>query len=102
MKLINIGICMLFTSLLIGCVSTSNQESAGQYVDSSAITLKIKSSLLADPEVKSLPISVKTYKGRVELSGFVDSIAQKRKADDIARRVEGVISVTDAMMVKNH
>ncbi len=87
--------------MLTGCVSTSNQESTGQFVDSSAITVKIKSLFLADREMKSLSITVKTFKGKVELSGFVDNLAQKRRADDIARKVDGVVSVTDAMVVKS-
>jgi osmotically-inducible protein OsmY len=85
---------------MLGCTSTTQQESTGQFIDSSAVTLKIKSSLMADESVKSLAISVKTYKGVVQLSGFVDNPEQKQRAIDIARNVQGVKSVVDALVVK--
>ena len=75
-------------------------ESTGQYVDSSVITLKAKSKLLADPELKSLAISVKSYKGQVNLTGFVDTEAEKIKAGKLARQVEGVTAVTNNLVVK--
>ncbi len=90
------------TSFLTGCASTSHQESTGQYVDSSAITVKVKSALLANDNVKSLPITVNTYKGGVQLSGYVDNKFQKRKAGEIASHVEGVKVVQNALIVKPH
>jgi len=68
----------LGASVLTGCVSAVHEESTGQYIDSSAITVKVKSKLLADDSVKSLSISVVTYKGVVQLSGFVDSASQSK------------------------
>ena len=88
------------TAALAGCASTSKQESTGQYLDSSAITTKVKANLLADPDVKSMPIKVKTYKGTVQLSGFVDSYAQKQKAIADAKSVPGVREVKDSLVVK--
>jgi osmotically-inducible protein OsmY len=76
------------------------QESAGQYVDNSVITLKVKSKLLADVELKSLAISVLSYKGQVKLTGVVDTEAEKIKAGNLARKVEGVTNVTNALVVK--
>ncbi len=76
------------------------QETTGQYVDSSVITLKVKSKLLADPDVKGLAISVMSYKGQVKLGGFANSWAQKQKAGMLARQVEGVTGVTNNIVVK--
>src|SRR5271170_5195815 len=75
-------------------------ESTGQYVDNSVMTLKVKSKLLADPELKSLAISVMSYKGQVKLTGFVDSEAEKCQASKLAKQVEGVTNVSNALIVK--
>ncbi len=88
------------STVLAGCASTSKQESTGQYVDSSTITAKVKTNLISDPDIKSLPISVKTYKGTVQLSGFVDNYEQKQRAIAAARSVPGVTAVTDSLVVK--
>ena len=87
---------------LVGCASTSHQESAGQFVDSSVITAKVKAKLLADDAVKSLPISVETYKRTVLLSGFVNSPYQKLRAEQDAQNVEGVGLVKNRLVVKRH
>ncbi len=76
------------------------QETTGQYVDSSVITLKVKSKLLADPEIKGFSISVTSHKGQVKLGGFTNTLAQKEKAGILAKQVEGVRGVTNAIMVK--
>ncbi len=76
------------------------QETTGQYVDSSVITLKVKSKLLADPEIKGLAISVTSYKGQVKLSGFTHTMAQKEKAGMLAKQVEGVTGVSNMIMIK--
>lgn len=76
------------------------QESTSQYVDNSVITLKVKSKLLADIELKSLAISVISYKGQIKLTGFVHTEAEKIKAGKLARHVEGVTAVTNALVVK--
>ena len=75
-------------------------SSAGNILDDSVITGKIKSSFLADAEVKGLDIGVVTHQGEVQLSGFADSRAQIDRAKQIASRVEGVKRVTDKMSVK--
>lgn len=76
------------------------QETAGQYVDSSVITLKVKSKLLADPDIKGLAITVMSYKGQVKLAGFANTWAQKQKAGMLAKQVEGVTGVTNNIVVK--
>jgi osmotically-inducible protein OsmY len=84
----------------VGCASTRTQESAGEYVEDSVITTKVKSLLAADDFVKSFQISVETYKGTVQLSGFVNSQKAVDKAVEIARSVKGVQSVKNDLIVK--
>lgn len=85
---------------LTACTNTYHQESTGQYVDSSVITTKVKSRLFADNNIKSLPITVKTYKNIVQLSGFVNTPAQRLRAMQIARNVDGVSEVQNFLVVK--
>ncbi len=80
--------------------STSKKESAGEYIDDSVITTKIKAAILNDPTLKSAEINVETYKGVVQLSGFVSSEADIDKAVEIARGVNGVTSVKNDMRLK--
>jgi osmotically-inducible protein OsmY len=84
----------------VACASTSKQESTGQYVDDSVITTKVKSLLAADDFLKSFEISVETYKGTVQLSGFVGSQKAVDKAGEIAAGVKGVNSVKNNLIVK--
>jgi osmotically-inducible protein OsmY len=90
---------VLITSFA-ACASTSKQEGAGEYVDDSVITTKVKSQLAADDFLKSFEISVETYKGIVQLSGFVGSQQAIDKAGQIARGVKGVTSVKNDLIVK--
>jgi osmotically-inducible protein OsmY len=82
------------------CASTSKQEGTGEYIDDSVITTKVKSQLAADDFLKSFEISVETYKGIVQLSGFVGSQQAIDKAGEIARGVQGVKSVENDLNVK--
>jgi len=84
----------------MACASTPQQSSTGEVIDDSVITSKIKTQLAADEFLKSFQISVETRKGIVELSGFVDSQKAKDKAEQIARGVDGVKSVKNALIVK--
>ena len=84
----------------VACASTSKQESTGEYVDDSVITTKVKSLLANDDFLKSFQISVETYKGTVQLSGFVDSQKAIDKAGELARSVKGVKSVKNNLIVK--
>ncbi len=76
------------------------QESTGEYLDSSAITTKVKAALLNEPGLKSTQISVETFKDQVQLSGFVDTAASKTKAGQVAASVQGVRSVKNDLVVK--
>jgi len=79
----------------------SSQEKVEQVVDDSVITAKAKAKLLAEESMKSLKISVETYKGTVILSGFVNSNALKEKAAEIVAGIEGVKSVKNSLVVKS-
>ena len=91
---------LLMLITLVACASTSTRESTGEYVDDSVITTKIKSLLANDDFFKSFQISVETYKGTVQLSGFVNSRDAVNKAGEIARSVQGVKSVKNNLRVK--
>jgi len=104
MKKRNTIIGYLVLAMLIAtfaaCASTPKQESTGEYVDDSVITTKVKSLLAEDDFLKSFQIGVETYKGIVQLSGFVNSQAAVDKAGQIARSVKGVRSVKNDLIVK--
>jgi len=87
-------------SASLGCASTRTHESAGEYVDDSVITTKVKAAILEDPGLKYHQISVKTFKGIVQLSGFVDSAQAVRRAGDVASGIRGVSSVRNDLIVK--
>jgi osmotically-inducible protein OsmY len=87
--------------MTVGCSTAPQQESAGQYMDSSVITTKVKSKLLADKSVKSFPITVSTYKNVVQLSGFVNTNAEAEKAVSLTKSVPGVEAVKNSLLVKN-
>ncbi len=104
MKKRNIVIHCLVLLMLIttfaGCAATRTHESTGGYVDDSVITTKIKSLLAADDFLKSFQISVESFKGVVQLSGFVNNQKAVDKAAEIAMSVKGVKSVKNNLIVK--
>ncbi len=85
---------------LVGCASTSTQEGTGEYVDDSVITTKVKAAIFNEPTLKSAEINVETFKGAVQLSGFVSSQTAINRAAEVARGVKGVKSVKNDMRVK--
>ncbi len=93
-------VLLMLIATFAACASTPKQESTGEYVDDSVITTKVKSLLAADDFLKSFEISVETYKGTVQLSGFVDSQKAVDKAVEIASGVKGVKSVKNSLNVK--
>jgi osmotically-inducible protein OsmY len=93
-------VVLMLVATFVACASTSKQEGTGEYVDNSVITSKIKSKLAADDFLKSFEIGVETYKGIVQLSGFVDSQKAIDKAGQIARSVDGVKSVKNNLRLK--
>lgn len=85
---------------LIGCAATPTKESTGEYIDDSVITTKLKTAILNEPTLSSNQISVETFKGAVQLSGFVGSQAEIDKAGGLARDVKGVMSVKNDIRLK--
>jgi osmotically-inducible protein OsmY len=85
---------------IMGCASTSKSEGTGEYVDDTVITAKVKTAILEQPGLKSSEINVETFKGIVQLSGFVASQDSVNLAMSTARSVKGVSSVKNDMRVK--
>jgi osmotically-inducible protein OsmY len=85
---------------LAGCAGTSTKESTGEYIDDTAITTRVKAAIFNEPSLKSAEINVETFKGTVQLSGFVSSRADINKAAEIARGIPGVTSVRNDMRLK--
>jgi len=91
---------VLFIAAALGCASTAKKEGTGEYVDDSVITTKVKAAIFNEPSLKSAEINVETFKGVVQLSGFVSSPAAENTAVAVARGVGGVKSVKDDMRLK--
>ncbi|HZV65422.1 MAG TPA: BON domain-containing protein [Telluria sp.] len=95
---------MLFAASLVatmaGCASTPTKEGTGEYVDDSVITAKVKASIFNEPTLKASEINVETFKGDVQLSGFVANPQDAQKAVEIARGVKGVTSVKNDVRIK--
>jgi osmotically-inducible protein OsmY len=99
-RVVGYMVLIMFVAALMACASTSKKSSTGEYVDDSVITTKVKSLLAEDDFLKSFQIGVETYKGVVQLSGFVNTQAAVEKAGQIARSVKGVQSVKNDLIVK--
>ena len=92
---------LMSSAAVVGCSSTPTQQSAGQAVDDGVVTAKVKAALVADPVTKAHQINVETFKGTVQLSGFVETDQARTRALQLARDVEGVRKVKDAMEVRH-
>lgn len=99
-RLFKLLVCMGLITVFLGCAATHKRESTGEYVDDSAITAKVKAAIFNEPTLKTMQISVETFKGAVQLSGFVDSEQSVNKAGAVARNVNGVVSVRNDLVVK--
>ncbi|MET3131787.1 osmotically-inducible protein OsmY [Oxalobacteraceae bacterium GrIS 1.11] len=86
--------------VLLACAPTTKHEGSGEYVDDTVITTKVKAALLGDPELKAREINVETFKGAVQLSGFVSSRDEINKAVEVSKGIKGVSSVNNSMIVK--
>jgi len=103
MRLANRFVTLVFAVLLaslLGCAGTSTKEGTGEYFDDTVITTKVKAAIFNEPSLKSAEINVETFKGAVQLSGFVSSPANISRAVEIARGVGGVTSVKNNMRLK--
>ena len=85
---------------VVGCASSPTKEGTGEYIDDAVLTTKVKSSIFNEPTLKSTEINVETFKGTVQLSGFVAQPGDITKAGEIARGVKGVKSVKNDIRVK--
>ncbi|MEI6208148.1 MAG: BON domain-containing protein [Desulfuromonadales bacterium] len=92
--------CFALMAAFSGCAATQKHESTGQYVDDSVITTRVKAAIFEEETLKTLQINVKTFKGIVQLSGFVDSAQRVNTAGDVAKRVDGVVKVENDLVVK--
>lgn len=88
-------------ALLAACAMFSDRETAGQYIDDSTITAKVKEAFVADPQVSAMQVNVETMQGVVQLSGFVDSDTIRDRAVELARRVNGVKAVKNDIVVRS-
>lgn len=84
----------------LGCAGSATDESTGEYIDDTVITTKVKAALVEDSTVKSREVSVETFKGVVQLSGFVESRDAMNRAVEIAGGIDGVSSVRNNMTIK--
>jgi hyperosmotically inducible protein len=91
---------LMLVSTIAACATTRTHESTGEYVDDSVITTKVKALLAEDDFLKSFQIGVETYRGVVQLSGFVNSQQAVDKAGELARSAKGVRSVKNSLIVK--
>ena len=99
-RMVKVSVCIGIISAFLGCATTQKSESTGQYVDDTTITTKVKADIFSEPGLSTLQITVTTYKGVVQLSGFVDSAQNAKKAGEIARKVKGVAEVKNDLVVK--
>lgn len=100
LRIVSSLLAALMLTTVVGCASTENRESVGEYVDDSAITTKVKAAFAVDPTLKATEINVETFKGVVQLSGFVAQAADIPAATNVARGIKGVKSVKNDMRVK--
>jgi osmotically-inducible protein OsmY len=91
---------LVLVAFIAGCAGTRKQESTGEYFDDSFITGKVKAEIFNDPALKVFQINVETYKGVVQLSGFVNSSTASVRAAELARSVKGVQSVKNSLVIK--
>jgi osmotically-inducible protein OsmY len=91
---------LLVIAVIGGCAGSRTQESTGEYFDDSTITAKVKAEILGDPSLKVFQVNVETFKGVVQLSGFVDSAQSASRAAVVASGVSGVKSVRNNLIVK--
>ena len=91
----------LFAMLVaVGCASGQGKSGTGEYLDDSVITTKVKAAIFNEPSLKSAEINVETFKGTVQLSGFISSNQDMAKAVDLTRSVAGVESIKNDMQLK--
>lgn len=98
-----LAMLLLATALgsgLVACTSTPSQQSTGEAIDDGVVTAKVKAKLVGDPVTKAHQITVETFKGTVQLSGFVETSQARARAIQLAKDVDGVKQVKDALEIR--
>lgn len=91
---------LVLAATLAACGGSPTRESTGEYIDDTAITTKVKAAFVRDKVVSAGDISVETFKGSVQLSGFADSPSEIEQAVRVASQVPGVKSVRNDIRLK--
>jgi osmotically-inducible protein OsmY len=102
-KVLGLVLCLSaipFVTMVTGCAGDRYHQSTGEAIDDGGISMHVRSALSNDPQYKYDGVSVKTFKGTVQLSGFVNTSAQKNRAETLAKGVEGVKDVENGITVK--
>lgn len=98
--LATVAASLFLAAMVSGCAPTAKSEGTGGYIDDTVITTKVKAQLIADDRLKGTEIKVETFKGRVQLSGFVSSTAEANRAVTITRGIQGVRDVENHISIK--
>ncbi|MFA5985665.1 MAG: BON domain-containing protein [Methylococcaceae bacterium] len=98
--IIRLLLVAMFSLAMVSCAGNRTSESTGEYLDDTVISSKVRTAILADAGLKVFQISVETFKGVVQLSGFVDSQTTINKAVEITRKVKGVKTVNNSLIAK--
>jgi len=99
-RILGFLLCIALVTAFLGCASTPKSAGTGEYIDDRVITTKVKAAIFEEPTLKVFQINVDTFKGEVQLSGFVDSSQSVKKAGEVAAGVKGVKSVKNSLIVK--
>ena len=99
-KFLKMLAAFFMAAVLAGCASTSNEASTGEFLDDTVITTRVKAALVKDPTVRALDVSVESFKGAVQLSGFVKTAAERDRAVKIANDVPGVTQVFNSIQLR--
>ena len=99
-RMFGYGICILYLVALAACAGSATSRSTGAYASDEWITAKVKANLTGDATTKARDINVDTFRGTVQLSGFVDSQKEKQRATELAQSVDGVKKVVNNLVVK--
>jgi hyperosmotically inducible periplasmic protein len=100
-RLKSLGAMLCLATGLAACAGSPTSPSTGEFIDDRSIGTRVKTALIRDDEVRARNIEVETFKGKVQLSGFVDSHSQKERAAQLASTVPGVKSVHNEIVVKD-
>lgn len=95
-----LALAFALTLLIAACAGTPQRESTGEYIDDTVLTSRVKAALLNDPGVSGLAVNVETFKGTVQLSGFVKSVSERNRAVQLAREIKGVRQVKNDILIR--